>query len=126
MSMVSGSLIKCSCITQQGTVYKVEKNTCIQIAKYGVFDPFHSSRRDLQREEARDRSADEGRAGRMQAQAQPAASAPAYDYSLSSLQVPHGSGAFSSGPTSNASGPIVSPADRAPASSFAGAPSVRR
>jgi hypothetical protein len=106
----------CKCLTQQGTRYKLDKSICIRVAVDGVFDPFNSSRRDLRRAGDRDSHGNDDWAGRMQAQAQPAASAPD-GYSFlggSASQVPVGSGAFRAGPTSNASGPILPPANPAP------------
>lgn len=101
----------CRCITQQGTRYDMKKDSCITIAQNGVFDPFHSQRKDLRESEQKERRQEqredaERRAGE-QAQRSPVASFSLDDHvqnRVSAVALP----AFRAGPTSNASGPIPS------------------
>jgi len=110
MVMELGTGKDCKCITQQGTRYNVDKATCIVIATDGVFDPFHSTRRDLDRDRrSADREAGEARQ-QPQAAAPPSVSGGGGERSSSVAF-----SSFRAGPTQNASGPIPSTVGTLPA-----------
>jgi len=96
----------CRCLTQQGTRYEMALPLCLEVAKHGVFDPFHSQRRDLKEAEQKERQISQRRElsgeTRTAENAQHSASASFGDH------VGHVGQSFRAGPTENASGRIPS------------------